>query len=188
MIDLLSYFSGIMASLVPPGGKKDYFRELRLKRQAQMAARGETSGGSATPNAEATIPITTVPTIETSRPVNPKKRKEDHGKDCGRSSWRHGERFSSGRSPKRGQLPGGLGASGPDFLGHELNVAEKVNIMLNPYQQDAYLSARPSKVHDAFMELCSQTLVLGKRMASDLMKRDKNAAEVEGLRVKLDES
>jgi len=69
-----------------------------------------------------------------------------------------------------------------------MNVAEKVNIMLNPYQQDAYLSVRPSQVHDAFMELCSRTLVLSKRMASDLMKRDKNAVEVEGLRVKLDKS
>jgi len=146
-----------------------------------MATRGDIPGGSGTPDAKAAIPITVVPAAETDRP---KKRKEDRGK----SSRRHGERSSSGRSPKRGQLPGGPSSSGPDFLGHDLNVAEKVNIMLNPYQQDAYLSARPSQVHDAFMELCSRTLVLGKRMASDLMKRDKNAAEVERLRAKLNES
>ena len=177
-----------MASLVLPGGKKDYFRELRLKRQAQMAARGDMPGGSGTLDAEAAIPITVVPAAEADRPTNPKKRKEDHGKDPGKSSRRHGERSSSGRSPKRGRLPGGPSSSGPDFLGHDLNVAEKVSIMLNPYQQDAYLSARPSQVHDAFMELCSRTLVLGKQMVSDLMKRDKNAVEVEGLRTKLNES
>jgi len=153
-----------------------------------MAARGDMPGGSGTPDAEAAIPITVVPAAEADSPTNPKKRKEDHGKDRGKSSRRHGEHSSSGRSPKRGRLPGGPGSSGPDFLGHDLNVAEKVRIMLNPYQQDAYLSARLSQVHDAFMELCSRTLVLGKRMASDLMKRDKNAAEVEGLRAKLNES
>jgi len=38
------------------------------------------------------------------------------------------------------------------------------------------------------MELCSRTLILGKRMASDLMKRDKSAAEVESLRSQLEES
>ncbi|KAK7382366.1 hypothetical protein VNO80_01217 [Phaseolus coccineus] len=180
-----SGYEGIMASLVPPGGKKDYFRQLRLKRQAQKAEREGMPGGSATPVVEAAVPITTVPAAEAVRPPsNPKRRKEDRGK----SSRRHGERSSSGRSPKRGRLTGGPSSSGPDFLGHELNVAEKVSIKLNPYQQDAYLSARPSQVHDAFMELCSRTLVLGKRMASDLMKRDKNAAEVRVLQGKLDES
>ena len=188
-IDLiLSSGVGIMASLVPLGGKKDYFHEFRLKRQARQAERGDVPGGSAMPIAEAVIPLTTVPAAETTRPPNPKKRKEDHGKDCGKSSRCHGDRSSSGKSPKRGRLAGGSSSSDPDFLGHELNVAEKVTVKLNPYQQDAYLSVRPSQMHDAFMELCSRTLVLGKRMASDLMERDKNVAEVEGLRVKLDES
>ena len=146
------------------------------------------SGGSAMPIAEAAIPLTTVPAAETNRPPNPKKRKEDHGKDRGKSSRRHGDRSSSGKSPKRGRVAGGSSSSDPDFLGHKLNVAEKVTVKLNPYHQDAYLSVRPSQMHDTFMELCSRTLVLDKRMTSNLMKRDKNIAEVEGLRVKLDES
>ena len=190
MIDLiLSFCVGIMASLVPLGGKKDYFRELRLKRQARKVEGGEVSGGFATPIAEVTIALTTVPAVETNcPPTNPKKRKKDYGKGCGKSSRRHGERSSSGKSPKRGRVAGGSSSSDPDFLGHELKVADKVTVKLNPYQQDAYLSVRPSQMHDAFLELCSRTLVLGKRMTSDLMKRDKNAVEAEGLRVKLGES
>jgi len=177
-----------MASLVLPSGKKDYFQELRLKRQARQAEGGEVPGGSVTPIAEVAIPLTTVPASEVNRPPsNPKKRKEEHGKDRGKSSLRHGECSSSGKSPKIGRVAGGSSSSDPDFLGNELNVAEKVNVKLNPYQQDAFLSVRPSQMHDAFMELCSRTLVLSKRMASDLMKREKHAAEVEGLRVKLDE-
>jgi len=177
-----------MASLVPPGGKKDYFRELCLKRQARQVERGDALGGPPMLVAEAAIPLATVPAAETTRPPNPKKRKEEHGRDRGKSSRRHGNRSSSGKSPKRGRLAGGSSSGDPDFLGHELNVAEKVTIKLNPYQQDAYLSVRPSQMHDAFMELCSRTLVLGKRMASDLVKREKSIAEVEGLRVKLSET
>ena len=85
-------------------------------------------------------------------------------------------------------MAGGWSSSDPDFLGHGLNVAEKVTVKLNPYQQDPYLSVRPSQMHDAFMRLCSRTLVLDKRMASDFMKKDKNIVKVKGLRVKLDES
>jgi len=41
MIDSIpSSCVGIMACLVPPGGKKDYFREMRLKRQARKAKGG----------------------------------------------------------------------------------------------------------------------------------------------------
>jgi len=74
-------------------------------------------GGSVTPNAEAAIPIIVVPTSETNRPTNPKKRKEDHGRDRGKSSRHHGERSSSGRSPKRGRLPGGRVQVGLTSLG-----------------------------------------------------------------------
>ena len=93
-------------------------------------------------------------------PVNPKKKKEEHGKDHGHSSWRHGERD---------------------------RVTERVTITLNPYEQDANLSTRPSQVRDAIVELCSRTLILGKRMASDLMKRDKNATELDSLHSLLEE-
>jgi len=175
-----------MASLVPPDGKKDYFCELRLKREARKAERDGTLGDSSTP-VEAAIPITTIPGPKAQLlSINSKKRKEEHGKDRGKSSRRHGDR-SPGKSPKRGRGVGGS-SSGPDFLGHDLRVAEKVSIKLNPYQQDAYLSARPSQVHNAFMELCSCTLVLGKRMALDLMKRDKNVAELEALQDNLEKS
>jgi len=161
-----------MASLVPPGGKKDYFSELRLNREARKAERDGTLGDSSTP-VEAAIHITTISGPEAQMlSINPKKRKEEHGKDWGKASRCHGDR-SPERSPKQGRGVGGS-SSDPDFLGHDLRVAEKVSIKLNPYRQDAYLSACPSQVHDAFMELCSRTLVLGKRMASDLMKRDKN--------------
>jgi len=89
-----------MASLTPTGGSKDYFKELRLKRQ-QRAQTIVAGVGSSTPVAEAVIPITMVPGPDTSRPpANPKKRtKDDHR---GRSSRRHGEHSSSGKSSKRG--------------------------------------------------------------------------------------
>jgi len=92
-----------MASPTPTGGNKDYFKELRLKWQ-QRAQVAEAGARSSTPAAEATIPITVVSGPNTSRPpANPKKRtKDDHGKDRGRSSRRHREYSSSGKSPKRG--------------------------------------------------------------------------------------
>ena len=106
-----------MASLVPPGGKKDYFRELRLKRQAQMTARGDTPGGSSTPDAEAAIPITVVLAAEADRPTNPKKRKEDHGKDRGKSSRRHGGARHPEGLPREADCPGGRVQVGLTFLG-----------------------------------------------------------------------
>jgi len=170
-----------MAGLTPAGGNKDYFKELRLKRQ-QRAQAVEAGVESSTLVAKAPIPIVVVSGPDTNRPpVNPKKRsKDDHGKDRGRSSRCHGERSSSSKSPKRGRGVGGSSSSDLDFFSHDLRVAEGVTVTLNPFKQDS-LSARPSQVHDAFMELCSRTLILGKRMASDLLKRDKNAVEVEGL-------
>jgi len=137
------------------GSNNDYFRELRLKRQAQRAGSVELGVKSAMPVAEGNRP-----------PINPKKRKEDRG----RSSRHHRERSSLGKSPKRGRAAGGSSSTDPKFLDHDLQVAEKVTIKLNPYEQDAYLLAHPSQVHDALMGLCSRTLVLGKRIASDLMK------------------
>jgi len=72
----------IMTSLTPKGGNKEYFKELRLKRQ-QKAQVAKTSVGSSTPTAEAAISITAVSGPDTTRPpVNPKKKtKDDHGKD-----------------------------------------------------------------------------------------------------------
>jgi len=116
MIDLLSYFSGIMASLVPPGGKKDYFRELHLKRQAQMAARGETPGGSAKPNVEAAIPITTGPAIETSRPVNPKKERKIMGRIVVGLLGITGSALCPKDLSRRADYPGGRVRVGPIFL------------------------------------------------------------------------
>jgi len=113
-----------------------------------------------------------VPTSKnTLPPVNPKKKtNEDHGKDRGRSSWHQGEHFSLGKSPRRGRVTGGSSSIDLNFLGHDLQVAKGVTITSNPFEQDTYFSARPSQVHDAFMELCSCTLVLGKHMTSDLMR------------------
>jgi len=90
-----------MAGLTAEGGNKDYFKELRLKRQ-QKAQAAEAGVGSSTLVVEATIPITMVSAPDSARPhVNPKKRtKYDHGKDRGRSSRHHGERSSSGKSSK----------------------------------------------------------------------------------------
>jgi len=175
-----------MVGLTLTGGNKDYFKELRLKRQ-QRAQTAETGAGSFTSATEAAVPIIVVSGPDATRPpVNPKKRtKDDHGKDQGRYSRRHGE-LSSGKSPKRGRGVGGSSSGGLDFFSHDLRVADGVT--LNPYEQDYFLSARPSQVHDAFMELCSRTLVLGKRMASDLLKRDKSAAKVESLRSQLEDS
>jgi len=70
-----------MASLTLADGNKEYFKELRLKRQ-QRAQVAEAGVGSSTPAAKATIPITVVSGPDTSRPsANPNKRtKDDHGK------------------------------------------------------------------------------------------------------------
>jgi len=96
-----------MAGLMLTDGNKDYFKEPRLKRQQQLAERVEIGVGSSTPIAKATIPIPMVSTPNSTRPpINPKKRKEEHGKDRGRSSRRHGER-SSRKSPKGGRVAGG---------------------------------------------------------------------------------
>jgi len=103
--------------MAPTCDNMDYFRELCLKRQAQRAGRAEIGDGSSTPVAEAVVPITVVPTPESTRPpINPKKRmKEDHGKDCGRSSRRHGERSPSGKSPRKGWVTGGSSSTGPNL-------------------------------------------------------------------------
>ena len=67
-------------------------------------------------------------------------------------------------------------------------MAEGMTITLNPYEQDAYLSARPSQVHDVFMELCSRILIIGKRVTSNMMKRDKNPTKLDSLCSQLEES
>jgi len=71
-----------------------------------MATMGEMLRASDIPNVEVVVPITTVLVLEAIRPSNPKRRKEDHGRDREKSSRRHGERSSSGRSPKRGRVAG----------------------------------------------------------------------------------
>jgi len=178
-----------MVGLTLTGGNKDYFKELRLKRQ-QRAQAAEAGAGSSTLAAKAVVPTAVVLGPDTScPPVNPKKRtNDDHGKDRGRSSRRHGEHSSLGKFPKRGRGVGGSSSSDLDFFSHDLRVSEGVRVTLSPYEQDSFLSARPSQVHDAFMELYSRTLVLGKRMTFDLMKRDESAAEVESLRSQLEDS
>jgi len=178
-----------MAGMALTDDNKDYFRELCLKRQAQRVQRDKIGVGSSTHVVEAVIPIIVVSASESNRPpMNPKKRtKKDHEKDHGRYSRCHGERSSSGKSPRRDHMVWGSSSTDPDFLGH-LQVVERVTITLNPYEQGAHLSARPSQIHYAFMELCSQTLVLDKRMASDLMKKDKNVVELDSLRAQLEES
>jgi len=110
-----------MTGLTPVGGNKNYFKELRLKRQQKTQA-AEAGAKSSTPVAEATIPIIVVPTPDNACPlVNPKKRTtDDHGKDRGRSSRRHGERSSSGKSLKRGRGVEGLSSSSFDFFSHDL--------------------------------------------------------------------
>ena len=126
-----------------------------------MAERAELGVGSSTSVVEAIVLITMVAAPEGNRPsINSKNRKEDHGKDHGRSSRRHGECSSSGKSPKRGRVVGGR---------VQLTLISWVTTCKwmkrsQSYEQDAYLSARPFQVHDAFMELCLRTLVLGKRM------------------------
>ena len=67
---------------------------------------------------------------------------------------------------------------------YDLQVAKGVTITLNPYEQDPY----DLQVYDAFIKLCSRTLVLDKFMAFDLMRRDKNATELDSLRSQLEES
>lgn len=168
----------IMVSMTPTSINKDYFWELHLKRQAQMAKRAELGVGSSTSVVEAIVLIIVVATPEGNRPpINSKNMKEGHGKDHGRSSRRHRECSSLGKSPKRGRVAGGR---------VQLTLISWVTTCKwirrsQPYKQDAYLLARPFQVHDAFMELCLCTLVLGKRMALDLMKQDKNVVELDNL-------
>ena len=47
--------------------------------------------------------------------------------------------------------------------------------------------ATPHELHDVFMELCSPTLILDKRMGFNL-KKNKGLMEVERLKVQLTES
>lgn len=51
-----------------------------------------------------------------------------------------------------------------------MHLLERVFINLNLLEQKRYVSATLDKLHDKFIELCSQTFILGKRMEFDLKK------------------
>lgn len=66
-------------------------------------------------------------------PTNVKKKLKE--KEHGRSSKRHSDRLSSGRSPKsRNRGPGRPNSFGLDFLDHYLHVVEGVAVSLNSYE------------------------------------------------------
>lgn len=47
---------------------------------------------------------------------------------------------------------------------------------------EVFVSAKVGALHDAFMAICLRTLVLDKRMASNLLKKEKGLAKAEELR------
>ncbi|KAK7367830.1 hypothetical protein VNO80_09848 [Phaseolus coccineus] len=61
---------------------------------------------------------------------------------------------------------------------------DKVFISLNRLKDDAFLSASPEELHDSFIELCPQMLILNKRMCMDL-KRNKGIFEFEKVKAYL---
>jgi len=61
-------------------------------------------------------------------------------------------------------------------------VVERISIIMNLTMFEVFVSAKVGALHDAFMAICLRTLVLDKRMASNLLKKEKGLAKAEELR------
>jgi len=187
-----------------PLGNNNFFKNMLKKRQETLSDKGKEGVGLTDKGKNITgcgdkgktmadalqkgddlvtivIPSDQRPPFDSGSRHKKKKSKEHH------SSKRTSKRSSSHRSPKR-LRPSTTSvdcSSMLDFLNCGIMISNRVMFELSDSEKDPYTPSSPEKLNNAFLELCSHTLLIGRSMGASLIK--KNSKNVESLKTQLSE-